>query len=461
MRTAWTLGASAILLSQSFLSIAQAATFPDVPAMNPYSVAISALADMKVINGNPDGTFAPDRTVNRAEFLTMLYRAKARTTSTPTAACFTDVPKDAWFAPVVCDAAAKTFVSGYKDGSFKPQQAVNRVEALKMLFTVHGLSQQATPESTAAAVAYPDLMASAWYMQYVSAAFRLKIVPVPGVSTTTFGPDQPLSRAEAAAYIYNAVFPSPLALNGQTSSATTTQTSSVTTQTSSAQTRSSKSATSAAQATITNVDFPFGHDGRFTNKLSQSFKFSVRQKTTAWLQVTVPGTFTEDMVTCRLYKLGTSADSFSLEYYLGYQDKGTCTVRATLASGDYQFDVAPLMANLGFTVTSKTTTGDANDGFAEAKNLILNTPASTLLDTNDFGDFYTFKLKEQTSLMIELTNAENVRCVVYPMEDVDIYGFASPDCNMQYDFPAGTYYIGVLQKNGRASKQNYSIRYKK
>lgn len=459
MRTAWTLGASAIVLSQSLLSVAQAATFPDVPAGNPYTVAISALADMKVINGNPDGTFAPDRTVNRAEFLTMLYRSKNLAASAPAAACFTDVPKDAWFAPVVCNAAAKTFVSGYKDGSFKPQQAVNRVEALKMLFTVHGLSQQATPESTAEALTYPDLVASAWYMQYVSAAFRLDIVPVPGVSATMFGPDQPLSRAEAAAYIYNAIFPSPLPLSGASSAPA--QTSSVTQQSSSAQTRSSKSAATAAEPSITNVDFPFGHDGRFTNKLSQSFRFSLRQKTTTWLQVTIPGSPTEDSVTCRLYKLGTTADSFSLEYYLGYQDKGTCTVRATLASGDYQFDVAPLMPNLAFAVTSKTTTGDGNDGFVEAKNLLINVPASTLLDTTDFGDYYMFTLKDQTSLMIELTNEESIRCIVYPMENVDIYGFASPDCNVQYDFPPGTYYIGVLQKNGRASKQNYSIRYKK
>jgi len=461
MRTAWTLGASAILLSQGlFPLIAQAASFPDVPASNPYAVAISALADMKVINGNPDGTFAPGRTVNRAEFLTMLYRAKAKTTSTPTAPCFLDVPVTAWFAPVICDAASKTYVSGYSDGKFKPEQAVNRVEALKMLFTVHGLSQQATPESTAAALVYPDISASAWYMQYVAAAFRLKIVPVPGVSSTSFGPDLPLSRAEAAAYIYNAISPSPLPLNGSASSVTTQQTTS-TTQRSSAQTRSTRSAASAAAPSITKVEYPFTSEGRFTEKLSHSYVFSLTQRATVSLQATVPGNVTDDSITCRLYKLGTAADSFSLEYYLGYQDKGTCTVRATLATGSYQLDIAPLMPNLAFAVTSKSVTGDGNDGFVEAKSLILDAPSSTQLDTTDMGDYFTFKLKEETSLMIELTNEEKVRCIIYPMEDVDIYGFASPECNTQYTFPAGTYYIGVVQKDGRASKQNYSIRYKK
>lgn len=457
MRNAWTIGASVALLSQTLFPLAaSAASFPDVSVSNPYAVAISALADKKVINGNPDGTFAPDRTVNRAEFLTMLYRAKALTTSMPTAPCFKDVPANTWFAPVVCDAAGKGTVSGYKDGTFKPEQAVNRVEALKMLFTVHGLNQQGSPEATAAALAYPDISASAWYMQYVSAAFRLHILPVPGVSTSTFGPDQPLSRAEAAAYIYNAISTSPLPLS---SSSSMTQSSAMTQQTSSATTtRSSKSASSVAAPTIMNVDFPFNKEGRFTNKLSNSFVFTLKQKTTVMTQVTIPGSVTEDSVSCRLYKLGTAADSFSLEYYLGYQSKESCIIRATLSAGSYQLDIAPLMPNLGYSLTTKTVTGDGNDGFTEAKLLKMNAPVSALLESTDFGDFYTFSLKEQTNMKIELTNAESMRCVIYPMEDVDIFGFSEPDCNVQYDFPAGTYYVGVMQRDGRASKQTYSIR---
>ncbi len=463
MRTAWTLGASAILLSQGlFPLLAHAATFPDVSSGSPYAVAISALADMKVINGNPDGTFAPDRTVNRAEFLTMLYRAKAMTTSTPSAPCFTDVPTSAWFAPVICDAATKTYVSGYKDGSFKPQQAVNRVEALKMLFTVHGLSQQGSPEATASALAYPDLTASAWYMQYVSAAFRLHILPVPGVSATLFGPDQPLSRAEAAAYIYNAIFPSPLPVNGVSSSAASAATtSSAITQASSAtSTRSAKSEAAAAQPVLKKISVPFSEEGMFVTKLARSYTFSVSAKTTVSVQVSVSNGNVADDVTCRLYKI-ESGDSFSLEYYLGYQSADSCVIKSMLAAGSYQLDIAPRAINIPFTVNIKSTTGDGNDGFVEAKSLVLSMPVSTVLDAADYGDYFTFKLKEQTNMMIELTNEDKLRCIVYPMQDVDIYGFATPECNTQYDFPAGTYYIGVLQKDGRAAKQSYSIRYKK
>lgn len=462
MRTAWSLGASAVLLSQSvFVHGALAATFPDVSTSNAFSVAISALAEKQIIKGNADGTFAPDRTVNRAEFLTLLYRAKALAPATPMSSCFKDVPSNAWFAAVVCDAAKNGFVAGYSDKTFKPEQAVNKVEALKMMFTVLGLSQQSTPESMTQSLAYSDLSASAWYMQYVSAAFRLRILPVPGMSATLLTPDKPLSRSEAAGFIYNAIYPSPLPLDGSSVSSAMMQNSSATTSTyTGTRSSSAKSLVSEAVGTITAVDFPFNDNGIFTKKLTQSYRFTLKEKTTATFQINLIAQNTQDDVTCRLFKVD-GADSFALEYYLGNQGTDTCTIIATLSPGAYQFDVAPRVMNANYTLSAKKVKGDGNDGFIEAKALILNNPSSSFIETNDLGDFYTFTLKEQTNMMVELTNAENLKCVIYPMADVDIYGFSGPNCNAQYDFPAGTYYVGVLQKDDRNTKQSYSVRYTK
>ncbi len=460
MRNAWSLGATAVLLTQTvFVLGAQAATFPDVLASNPFRAAIDALSEKQIIKGNADGTFAPDRTVNRAEFLTLLYRAKGTSPSAPASPCFKDVPVNAWFSGVVCDAAKNGFVAGYSDKTFKPDQAVNRVEALKMMFTVLTLNQQTTTDATALATAYPDVSASAWYMQYLSAAFKLHILPVPAMSADTFGPDRALSRAEAAAYIYNAIFPQPLPLFGAASSAMMQASSATTTMSSSARS-SAKSLATEATGTITAVDFPFGDNGMFTKKLTHSYRFTLKAKTTVSLIANLIAQNTQDDVTCRLFKI-EAGDSFSLEYYLGNQGIDTCAVLATLAPGSYQFDIAPRIANANYTVTSKVVKGDGNDGFVEAKPLILNNPASAFIDVNDLGDYYSFTLKEQTSLMIELTNAENLKCIIYPMGDVDIYGFAQPNCSTQYDFPAGTYYVGVLQRDGRTAKQSYSVRYRK
>lgn len=452
MRTAWSLGITAALLSQSlFAFTAKAASFPDVPSSNPYRTAIEALADAKVINGNPDGTFAPSRTVNRAEFLTMLYRAKKVTPVTPVKACFGDVPLTAWFSAVVCDAASKGYVSGYTGNLFKPEQTVNRVEALKMMFTVLNLNQLSTLDATTRALQYTDVNASAWYMQYLSAAFKLNILPVPGVNAKTFGPDGGLSRAEAAAYIYNAIAPVPLPLSSASSVATRSS--------SSVTTRSSSSAAPVVDTTsITNVDLPFSDDGTFTKMQTRSYRFTVKTPTTVQMHVSVSGGNTPDDITCRLYKL--NGDSFALEYYIGHQDEDMCTLVVTLGAGSYQMDTSPRLPSLPFTVTSKVVKGDGNDGFTEAKLLKINAPASAFIGVSDYADFYTFSVTQQTSLMVELTNAENLRCIIYPMENVDIYGFAQPDCNEQYDFPAGTYYIGVMQRDGRTAQQNYSVRFK-
>ncbi|HVW67264.1 MAG TPA: S-layer homology domain-containing protein [Candidatus Peribacteraceae bacterium] len=455
MRTFRSLVLLAALLLPSLATVAEAASFSDVTSTSFYAPAIGALSDKGIIKGNPDGTFAPDKTVNRAEFLTMLYRSMNETPSAPSQPCFKDVPTGSWFEAVVCDAASKGYVSGYSDKTFKPQQPVNRVEALKMMFTVLGLSLQSTSTSTARASAYADVDASGWYMQYLSAALKLRVLPVPGTSATTFGPDQPLTRAEAAAFIYNATSPDPLPLDGSwpsssSVSSASSQASSVTNQ------QTSSAASSAMGGTVTIRDFPFSDSGVFQKKYPQSYQFKISQTTVASISVTVADNNTQGDVTCRLFKLDGSTN-FSLEYYLGYMGPDVCKMRVALAPGSYQLDVAPTIAGLTYNVFTKATTGDNNDGFSQAQNIQMNRPYTGLMDASDYGDFYTFKLSQQTQMTINLSNADKVKCVVYPMADVDIFGFSEPNCNQSYLFPAGTYYVGIMQKDGNWDKPSYTI----
>lgn len=466
MRSSWSAGLTVALLSQSLFALsAKAASFPDVPTSSLYRPAIESLADKNIIKGNPDGSFAPDKTVNRAEILTLLYRAFPHPLAARPAVsnCFLDVPAGSWFEQVVCDAAAQGFVAGYSDKTFRPNQAVNRVEALKMLFTVSGLPQQTTLEATTKALSYGDVSSTAWYMQYLSAAFKLKILPMPGADSAYFWPAGSLSRAEAAAYIYNAISPEPLSF--ETPSVAASSSSSVSSSSSSVPEAQSSAASSSSKIAlmvpvVTQMNFPFTDTGKFTTKETHSYRFSLTQTTVAMFGVTVINENMQDDVQCRLYKLD-SADSFALEYYFGYQGKDSCTIRTALAAGSYQLDVIPVVSRMNYTVTAKVVTGDGNDGFVQAKNLIINAPSSTNLDNDDYGDYYMMKLTQPMKLTVELTNESALRCIIYPMEDVDIYGFSGPECNASYDFPAGTYYIGVLQKNGRLSKKDYSVRYHK
>ena len=81
------------LLSVSLLvypMLTGAVRFPDVPGDHPYNSSVEALAIEGVVTGNPDGNFYPARPVNRAEFLTMLYRATKKTPRSASISCFSD-----------------------------------------------------------------------------------------------------------------------------------------------------------------------------------------------------------------------------------------------------------------------------------------------------------------------------------------------------------------------------------
>lgn len=428
-------------------SIALAVSFPDVPTTHIYREQIETLSDMGVIKGNPDGTFNPGGTVNRAELLTLLYRAAGKTPATPTKACFKDVSTDAWYSAVVCDSAKNGYVGGYPDGNFRPGNAVNRVESLKMIHTVLGLSVNASA-STSPLKMYSDVSLTAWYTPYMASAFDHKVLPVTGQTGTLFMPEASLSRAEAAAYIFNGL---GLTLKGYSSSAASTAT------TSSVSTRGTTSSTSSVSNApiILDVDFPFTDDGVFNEKISKIYKFTLKKATVGSIKVEVtPG----DTVQCRLYKID-SATSFALEYYVGQRVGDICSMRVSLAPGNYQLEVLPSTKNSSYTLAAKIVTGDGNDGFNQAAKLLKGSPKSSYLEVEDYGDFYTFTLTAATKLTVSVSDSDNTTCLIYPMADVDLFGFSGPVCNAEYEFPAGTYYVGVVRRDERQSKVSFTVRY--
>jgi hypothetical protein len=126
-------------VSQS--SAAATTLFLDVRDGHPYQASIEWAKSGGIVQGYADGTFQPDRIVNRADFLKLVLEAKnvsGLTTGNPTG--FTDVDESAWYMPYVRYAKAEGIVQGYADGTFKPEQAVNFAEALKMAYNVLGVS---------------------------------------------------------------------------------------------------------------------------------------------------------------------------------------------------------------------------------------------------------------------------------------------------------------------------------
>ncbi len=109
--------------------------YTDAPFNPAESAGISLLTSLNAVQGNPDGTFRPNRTLNRAEFLKIAIASfpKVRVSSSDATNCFPDVSRDDWFSKYVCIAKKRGMVSGYPDGEFKPGRPVNYAEALKIL----------------------------------------------------------------------------------------------------------------------------------------------------------------------------------------------------------------------------------------------------------------------------------------------------------------------------------------
>lgn len=154
--------------------------YADEPFLRPEAAAISLLTRLGAVGGNPDGTFAAERTLNRAEFLkiAMLAGGDVEITSNDAENCFPDVRESDWFSPYVCTAKALDIVRGNPDGKFHPERPVNYAEAIKILAEVF---------------LYDVRVTEPWYKGYVEAAQEQSVLlPI------NLAYDSPLTRGQMA-----------------------------------------------------------------------------------------------------------------------------------------------------------------------------------------------------------------------------------------------------------------------
>ncbi|MBQ1251305.1 MAG: S-layer homology domain-containing protein [Firmicutes bacterium] len=170
-------------------------TFPDVELGDWYYDAVTAMQADGIINGMPDGTFAPNETVTRAQFATMLYRAMdGASANAGTEVAFTDVNADFWAAEAIYACAAEGIITGYPDGSFKPNANISRAEMAVMIFRALRFDEVFNAE-------FVDVPASSWYYDAVMVLGSAGIVN--GVGEGKFAPEATATRAQAAQILYN------------------------------------------------------------------------------------------------------------------------------------------------------------------------------------------------------------------------------------------------------------------
>jgi tungstate transport system substrate-binding protein len=188
----------AAVLILAFLSIAPAAA---VRAASPSDIAgrsdravIERVIAKGYMTGYPDGTFRPEQPVTRAEFVVSLARSAGLDPVQTPSAVLKDLPMTNWAAPLVYAAMAKGWITGYPDGTFHPAANITREESMAAVARRMGFETRGMAVHTVLdKVAGSDDL-SQWAQTAAAACVQ------EGMVTDVTKPTAIINRAQAAAY---------------------------------------------------------------------------------------------------------------------------------------------------------------------------------------------------------------------------------------------------------------------
>lgn len=177
------------------LGMAFAADFPDVSSSHPHYTAINFLRNRGIINGYEDGTYKPERSVTRAEFIKIILLSSGHPVlpGDLDRGAFPDVSSSAWYFGFVNRALALGVVSGYPDGTFQPNRTVNRVEALKIMLRTNNINESTLPTGAS----YTDVSQTEWYAPYARYAMNYHIF-----DGSRLYPSENMNRGQVAEMVY-------------------------------------------------------------------------------------------------------------------------------------------------------------------------------------------------------------------------------------------------------------------
>ena len=173
---------------QSFLP---GTAFPDSFSSPEEKAAVELLASREIVAGYGDGWFRPEQPISRAELLKVSFLAFGKEIGwwdSHFPSKFSDIPWGHWAQSFINAAVDDAIVSGYADGSFRPDAPVTRAEGMKILLLVAGVKTEEP-----AAAPFTDAPLGSWFAPFAAAAKNRRLLPF----TEFFQPSRPLSRGEA------------------------------------------------------------------------------------------------------------------------------------------------------------------------------------------------------------------------------------------------------------------------
>ena len=152
-----------------------------------------------IVSGRSAYRFEPDLTITRAEFLKIALLNAGYSPSGYTGEGFNDVYSSDWYYSYISLAEDHDFINGYEDGSFKPNNAINRAEALTILIRIAGQTRYGFSSSD---IPFYDVSVDDWFAYATIIAYEDDIVD--GYSDGSFRPENDVTRAEVVMMASNA-----------------------------------------------------------------------------------------------------------------------------------------------------------------------------------------------------------------------------------------------------------------
>ncbi len=172
--------------------------FSDVSPSDYFYEAVRYLYCAGIVSGYGDGTFRPYNNATRAQLTKIIVLAEGWSVDCPDTGHFSDVPTDHPFFCYIETAYEHSIISGYGDGTFRPDNNVTRAQLCKIIV----LAQQ-WPIDTSGGPHFSDVPTSHPFYSYIETAYNHSIIT--GYGDGAFRPDNSATRGQISKIVYQAI----------------------------------------------------------------------------------------------------------------------------------------------------------------------------------------------------------------------------------------------------------------
>ncbi|MCG3088359.1 S-layer homology domain-containing protein [Sporosarcina cyprini] len=186
--------AGALLLAGSLPVASFAAStkqFSDVPSTKHFAEAVYDLADRNIIGGYPDGTFKPGNPITRGQAAAIIAKMTNLDMDNVKNPGFKDVTTSNGSYKAIAALSENGIISGYGDGKFGPNDPIKRGQMASILVKAFDLPRESVTNNP-----FTDIDNSLSHRENILAIYALGITT--GTTPTTFSPNAPITRGQAA-----------------------------------------------------------------------------------------------------------------------------------------------------------------------------------------------------------------------------------------------------------------------